>query len=273
MKVDFLIIGAARSGTTSLSQILDAHPDIGFCSIKEPQFFCKEDWREHLDDYHSLFKTKSDIYGEGSTNYSKFPSFNPNIHADIYEYNPKMKLIYIMRHPIERIISHYKFSVERGYTNSQIDEEVLSNPIYLNTSKYFFQIHPYIERFGLANIKLILLEDFKKDPRKTMQAVFSFLGVRAFDFSNKLVHSNSSDTGSISHKKYDHPKSLVEKFLKGIHILFRKLAPKTSTDHTTLSQDSKTKLIEQLKGDITRLEGLLNRDLSHWTFTHTESPK
>ena len=132
-KVDFLVLGAARSATTSISTILARHPDICFSQPKEPQFFSQEDWRNHLDSYKSLFKKEARLYGEGSTNYTKFPLFNPKIHNDIYEYNPNMKLIYIMRHPIDRIISHYKFAIERGYSVDSIDIEILKNPVYLQT--------------------------------------------------------------------------------------------------------------------------------------------
>lgn len=264
MKVDFLIIGAARSGTTSLSQIVASHPDIGFCSVKEPQFFCKEDWRDHLEDYHSLFKSEGKIFGEGSTNYSKFPAFNASIHSDIFEYNPNMKLIYILRHPIDRIVSHYKFSLERGYSDTDINTEVLNKPIYTNSSRYFFQVEPYLKLFGKENLKLVLLDDFKNQPEKVMNSVFEFLDVSPFDFSPKLLHTNKSQSGSIRHKKYDHPVTLIDKLKKGIHIIFRKLAPKKSSELAMLTEATRAQLILILKDDVKQMEVLLKRDLSHW---------
>ena len=123
MKVNFLIIGAARSATTSLSSILASHQSISFSKPKEPQFFSKENWRDSIGAYHKLFKKKEGVlYGEGSTNYTKAPFFNKNIYSDILEYNPDMKFIYMVRHPLERIKSHYKFALERGYTIESINK-------------------------------------------------------------------------------------------------------------------------------------------------------
>jgi len=263
MKVNFLIIGAARSATTSLSQILGSHPDICFSSIKEPQFFCKENWRDTLGEYHALFTNEAKLYGEGSTNYSKYPSFNQSIHADIFEYNPEMKFIYIMRHPIERIISHYKFALERGYTTSEINEEVIENPIYIHTSKYFSQIKLYIDQFGRDKIKLILFDDFKKDPKKTLHDVFQFLDVPNFEYDTALLHSNKSQSGVIGHKKYDNPITLQDKLMKGLHYLNRKVfRPKISG--VTLNHDSQLKIFSELKDDTLQLENLLDKDLSKW---------
>ena len=93
MKVNTLIIGAARSATTSLSQILDQHPDICLSRPKEPQFFSDPDWREKIETYHNCFHEEAKIYLDASTNYSKYPAFNKHIHQDIKEYNVSKKAI------------------------------------------------------------------------------------------------------------------------------------------------------------------------------------
>ncbi len=135
MKTNFLIIGAAKSATTSLCSGLSLHPDICFSDPKEPQFFSDPNWRQNLEGYHSLFKDDAKLYGEGSTNYTKQPLFNKNIHSDIYEYNPEMKLIYIMRHPIDRIISHYIHAYNRGYETTDLNSTLNTNKHFLNLSK------------------------------------------------------------------------------------------------------------------------------------------
>ena len=137
MKVNLFIIGAARSATTSLSNLIAAHPDVCFSKPKEPQFFSDSSWRDKTEHYHSKFFKEAKIYAEGSTNYTKIPAFNTDVAANIHDYNPDAKLIYMMRHPIERILSHYYFAVERGYTEKELNKEVIENPIYLQTSRYF----------------------------------------------------------------------------------------------------------------------------------------
>src|SRR5690349_21805688 len=108
MKVNFIILGAMKCGTSSLSKILSLHPDISFSQPKEPDFFSKNnDWKNKLHEYHSLFPKKAMLYGDGSTSYTKYPAYNLSIWDDIYEYNNNMKFIYLIRNPIERTISHY----------------------------------------------------------------------------------------------------------------------------------------------------------------------
>lgn len=259
-----MIIGAARSATTSLCRILASHPDIGFSSIKEPQFFSKDDWRNHADHYHTLFIKEAKLYGEGSTNYTKYPFFNTKIHADIFNYNPNMKFIYIMRHPVDRMISHYRFAVERGYTSNEINNEVLGNKIYLETSKYYSQIKHYIDQFGKESVKLIFFDEFKNDPKKIMDEVFEFIGIHSFEFSPKLAHSNKSWSGVIGHKKYDAPKTIIAKIKKGLHIVYRQLKPNRKLKNDQLLPETKQRIISELTEDIHDLERLTNKDLSNW---------
>ncbi len=264
MKVDFLIIGAARSATTSISQILGSHPDICFSRIKEPQFFCKENWRENITSYHSLFLEDAKIYGEGSTNYSKYPFFNKAIHSDIFEYNPNMKFIYIMRHPIDRILSHYQFAVERGYTTNEINKEILANPIYINTSKYYKQAKLYIDKFGRNKIKLVLFEDYKNDPKNTIELITQFLGIPSFSFTSKLLHTNKSQSGIIGHIKHDHPKTIFDYLKKGLHYIKRKIILPQKITQDQLSPETILRIKAELKEDINQMERLLNKDLSSW---------
>ena len=92
-KVNFMLIGAMKCGTSTLAQILKNHPDIGFCKKKEPQFFSKtKSWKANIDEYHSLFNFKEDkIFGEASTTYTRYPFLNLALWNNIYEYNSKMK--------------------------------------------------------------------------------------------------------------------------------------------------------------------------------------
>lgn len=264
IKVNFLVIGAARSATTSISNILGSHPDICFSNPKEPQFFSKSNWNQHLDEYHNLFKEEAKLYGEGSTNYSKFPSFNKNIHSDIFEYNPKMKLIYIMRHPIDRMVSHYKFALERGYAESTIEDDLINNPIYLDTSKYYSQIMPYLEQFGQDHIKFVFFEEFAKNPNTIIDDIFQFLGLSSFNFPSKLVHTNKSLVGEIHHKKYDNPKTILQKITKVLYVLNKRVFKKTPKRVYTLSEATRKSLLEKLRSDTENLESLLKKDLSHW---------
>ncbi|MBV7269465.1 sulfotransferase family protein [Winogradskyella luteola] len=265
MKVNFLLIGAAKSATTSLSAGLAQHPDICFSTPKEPDFFNRADWRLQLDDYHSLFKKSAKLYGEGSTNYSKYPRYNKNIVSDIYEYNSDMKIIYIMRHPIDRLLSYYIHSYNRGYeTINDVNIALKTGQHYIDTGKYAMQIEPYIKTFGKSNVLLLFFEDFINDPKKTTNQVFDFLHLPLFVLNSKSLNINKSFNRRTLHHKYDDPKSFGAKLNKLIQIL-RNYSNSDFIDQKPLiSEATKAYVIEHCKEDILKIEKIAQRDLSHW---------
>lgn len=164
MKVDFIIIGAGKCATTTLSTILANHPEVCFSRVKEPCFFCKSrDWRKGLSEYEKLFDGDAKVCGDASTTYTCLPTFNLEIWNNIYEYNNNMKFIYMIRNPIDRIISHYMHTFQRGYTNLSIEEAIKKIPIFIDITRYYTQISPFIEKFGRQNVLIILFEDFMQD--------------------------------------------------------------------------------------------------------------
>ncbi|TXE18893.1 sulfotransferase [Psychroserpens burtonensis] len=265
MKVNFLIIGSAKSATTSLSNGLALHPDICFSNPKEPQFFSKIDWRHHISEYHALFTSKAKLYGEGSTNYTKHPSFNKNIYTDIFEYNPEMKLIYIMRHPIDRIVSHYTHTYNRGYEQLQdINEAISQNEHYINTSQYATQITPYIEQFGRDRVLLLFFEDFITKPQEVLNTVYRFLDIDQLDIDISSINSNKSFNRRVLHYTYDNPKTIWEKFKK-VGLIIKNYFNRDFIDSKPqLTQATKKHIINSVADDIRAIEKLTNRNLSKW---------
>ena len=106
---NLFIIGAMKSGTTTLHEYLDSHPQIAMSRIKEPGFFVEElTLRQGEDWYLSLFEQDDRFRyrGESSTHYTKLPVFR-GVAERLSRFNPEARLIYIMRNPIERLVSHY----------------------------------------------------------------------------------------------------------------------------------------------------------------------
>ncbi|MDT0555766.1 sulfotransferase family protein [Patiriisocius hiemis] len=266
MKVDFLLIGAAKSATTSLCNALTQHPDICFSEPKEPQFFSESNWRDKLDSYHSLFKKNTKLYGEGSTNYSKHPHYNKNIHNDIYEYNPEMKIIYIMRNPVDRIISYYTHTYNRGHeTIENINNAVLNNIHYIDTGKYAMQIKPYQELFGEENVLLLFFEDFIKSYQQVLDSIFEFLDIDAIEVDEKYLNANKSFDKRVLHHKYDNPKTIFEKVKKVLLILKNyTYSPKFIDKKPILTRETKQYIINHVSKDINEIEIMTGRDLSHW---------
>src|SRR3990172_564869 len=106
MRVDFMVIGAQKCATSTLARQLAYHPDICFSKPKEPAYFNRtQNWQEGLEKYHQLYSpVEGRICGEASTMYSSLPEWQ-GTHSRLFAYNPELKLIYIMRLPVERVIS------------------------------------------------------------------------------------------------------------------------------------------------------------------------
>lgn len=196
MKVDFMIIGAMKSGTSSLAYQLRQHPDVCFSEPEETHYFsCHSEWRSGLDGYHRLFQARAgQIVGEGSTSYASYPHHG-DVHARLHAYNPELKLIYLMRHPVERIVSHYAHNLLYGCTKARPEEEVLRIASYVNLSRYTVQISAYRELFPREQMMLLVFEEFVSNPRATLAKVMAFLGLASdnldrIDVSPRNVSAN-----------------------------------------------------------------------------------
>jgi hypothetical protein len=180
---DFLIIGAAKCGTSTLYQYLAAHPGIFMSAIKEPCFFDGDvAWDKGLDWYRGLFReaTENQLCGEASTNYTRWPQV-PDVPRRIAEAMPDVKLIYLLRHPVERAYSHYVHRYTRevypGEPFRQTFEEfVEEDPMCLDSSDYAMQIEQYLPFFAQDSLLVLRLEDLRRDPGPLLGRVLRFLG-------------------------------------------------------------------------------------------------
>ena len=185
-RTDFVIIGAQKCGTTSLAAQLGQHPGVCFCRVKEPHFFSRRaDWRRRLARYDRLFPACGGrLRGEASTSYC-FVDEYPDTAQRLSEYNPDLRLIYIMRHPIERIRSQLRHDVLTGRIRSTaLDRVVLDDSRYVDRSRFAHQLQPYLERFERAQILPLLLEDLAADPKAELTRVLRFLGLTAAELQS-----------------------------------------------------------------------------------------
>jgi hypothetical protein len=201
---DFLIIGAAKAGTTTLYKYLSRHPQIYMSTPKEPDFFSKNElYNQGVEWYASLFSqaSPSQICGEASTAYTHQIPLIPEIPERIFRLLPQVKLIYLLRHPVDRAYSNYvqqikAFQIQRKNANQpafkvpETFEELLQRGrqvIYANdymegidpiaASNYIEQIEKYLQFFPKESFLFLLLEDFSHYPQKTLREVCQFIGV------------------------------------------------------------------------------------------------
>lgn len=184
-----LIIGAMKCGTTSLFRLLAQHPEIARAREKEPEFFSDEatltrgmDWYLDLWDWDPAFHK---IALEASTGYSKAP-FLPGVAKRISEVeNAKFRFIYIIRNPVDRIVSHVRHGLYEGWSGS-LDEGIEDHVI--DVTRYAAQIDQYLLHFPRASLFLLTLEEFREDPEPALRKICRFLGV-AEDFQFDDLHA------------------------------------------------------------------------------------
>lgn len=283
---DFLIIGAAKSGTTSLYEYLNRHPQIYLSRIKEPQFFAVDSQYERgIEWYSSLFNdaTPDQICGEASTDYTKLPLY-PKTPERIAHHLPNVKMIYIIRHPVERVYSHYQH-LQRGHKiELTFKDYIQQNHVCLDTSYYIKQINYYLDIFPQESFLFLLMEDLIDNPDQTLRQVCKFVGVdeHVSLASGEQVPANNSKThfkdtirykitspiralpfvetikDNVPQKWRDVAYNLLQNSFYGNQIKQQYLVPK-------MDGETRQWLLEKFQDSNKELAEFLNRDLSSWS--------
>ncbi|WJW74447.1 sulfotransferase [Thiohalobacter sp. IOR34] len=176
---NLFILGAMKSGTSSLHAYLGRHPQIYMSEEKEPGYFLDEfTWHKGEDWYLSLFDAAGDVLyrGESSTHYTKLPRFG-GASERLHEFAPEARLIYIMRDPVQRTISHYWHMVMSHDESRDMLQAVQENAQYRNVSYYAMQLRPYLERFPAEQIYTLTFEALIAAPEEELGKLFRWLGV------------------------------------------------------------------------------------------------
>jgi hypothetical protein len=195
--IDFLIIGAAKAGTTSLFRYLDAHPQIHMPGEKELNFFSSDErFSRGVDWYLSQWndaKEGSVLWGEASPQYMQSPSPAGRIAAAF----PQARLIALVRNPIERAYSHYLHAMRRHQEHRPFEElarrwinapatrrrtntdKVDPADMYFEGSQYGRILSGYLNWFPHAQIKLVFTEHLLARSQSTTQDIYRYLSVDA----------------------------------------------------------------------------------------------
>ena len=187
VKPNLFIPGAAKSGTTSLHELLDLHPDICMSTIKEPVYWNSADYDlpKNVNQYNNIFKNNdAKIIGESTTSYMFYPEFISRIKQ---HYNKDPKFIFILRNPIDRCYSHYHWMVGRGQEELSFKESMindLNRPFekygylpnyYYHFGRYGYWLNKFYQVFESNAIKIITLEQLKNNRLQTINECFRFL--------------------------------------------------------------------------------------------------
>ena len=179
---NFFIIGAEKAGTTSLCELLAAHPSVFISEPKEPNFFTRADvTADELADYTALFAEGSGAaaVGEASTTYSKALTY-PGTAERIAAFAPAARILYIARHPLRRLESQW---LQRRHVGLDVgltfDAALRSVPAYIDASLYWRNISAYRNHFPDDRILVLFLEDLAVDREAERDRCLRFLDLPA----------------------------------------------------------------------------------------------
>jgi hypothetical protein len=177
---NLFIVGAMKCGTTSLHNYLDEHPSISMSSVKEPDIFLEPNWRDELSRYDALLDAAAPVRGESSTSYAKYPLF-AGVPARIAAVAPRAKLVYVVRDPLSRCVSHWVHNVAQGREQRTLAEAVrdFDDPenSYVWSGRYATQLERFLEHFPIDQLLVVDQGRLLKDRLSTVRQVFRFLGV------------------------------------------------------------------------------------------------
>lgn len=198
----FLIIGAQKAGTTTLYRDLLENPAIFLPTDKEPGNLREDgvltDAGRSAYATHFAGAGSHQICGEATTSYTKRPDI-PGVPARArHLLGDKLKVIYLVRDPISRIISHHHHELTSGQVSCGIDEAVRTYPRFVNYSRYAMQITPWREALGPEQVLILHFETYIENRLETIAFVCRFLGIEAHcDVVHPNAVYNKSETNPV----------------------------------------------------------------------------
>ena len=207
---NLIIIGGLKCGTTSMHHYLGLHPDVQMSKPKELNFFVEElTWDLGLEWYRARFDDRFEVRGESSPHYTNLPRFK-GVAERIDRHIPDARLLYMVRDPIKRILSHWVHATGAGYETREL-VPTLSEPdsAYVHRSMYWMQLQPYLELFPPEQIAIFTQEELQGQREETMRAAFRFAGVddsfTSEQFDREWEKSSAKQTG-----KYQFMEKLIK---------------------------------------------------------------
>lgn len=282
MKVNLLIIGAGRSGTTSLYEYLKDHPDICFSNFKEIPYFTVPDiFTRGESYYHSFFKPKYQKIVASSDTYLLI---DPEAPKKIYHYNPEIRFIIMLREPISRAYSSYIYAIKNGHEKKStsfiesfnnekknIEKEdiaVKNNLGHFYTGLYHKHIKNWMEYFPRENFLLIKTDELKNDYKNVLNKISNFLNINNF-LDKREVRTNEAAgvKNMFLHRLIINRNSSLRKFLRKIlpdsikSVIFNsgiiekiKFLNKKQTSYKTMNQKEQDIVKNYFKKDLGQLK-------------------
>ena len=309
MRPNFFVVGTVKAGTTSLYQYLTEHPEIYMSPLKEPHFFSTDidpsrfrtqyrkmlplDIEQYLasdlkgivnaafirreEQYLRLFKNVKNekAIGESSTSYL----ISKEAAQNIYNYDPKAKIIILLRNPVGRAYSHYLMNYKSGSVTglfkTELELDLKAEPkgwgitrLYVDHGFYYEQVKRYLDVFGPDQVKIILTEQLGAEVQQTIREVYQFLNVKDnFIFDNYERHNVAMIPRSYFARLILDRANIISMFVKFVPVRFKRFVYNslfTKTQFPAFEEETKKFLKELYREDILKTQALTKIDLSAW---------
>ena len=294
---NFFLIGAPKSGTTSLYDYLRQHPSVFMPDVKEPRYMAYADAPPPMNgpgdaeanreavytraEYEALFAEAEGTAarGEASVNYL----YSDTAPARIHDLVPDAQLFAVLRNPIERAYSHYLHLLRSGREpldsfGAALDAEERRREEgwewswhYQAVGYYHQQVRRYLEHFDRDQLTIHLFDDFTDDPMEVTQDIYRQLGVDpSFEPDTTVRRRTTGVPLSNRFQQFlynpDNPLRRLSRYVLPEAVRDRWLTRLKNANlrKPPLSDDVRARLAEAFHDDVHRLERLLDRDLSHW---------
>jgi sulfotransferase family protein len=198
MLPNLVVIGAAKCGTTSLHAYLDAHPEVSMSREKELHFFVeRKNWERGLAWYESQFDPTAPVRGESSPGYSAFPLYRGVVER-MAETIPHAKLVYLVRDPVDRIVSHYTHRTVNWPEMGTLEQALADTHVrewLVTPSRYWLQLERYLTRFPAEQILVVDSDELRASRVEVLARILAFIGVESSFRSPDFERAYNAGTG------------------------------------------------------------------------------
>ena len=298
---NLFVIGAAKCATSSLHGLLGGHPAVFMSPLKEPGYFADPDtgavetrpfarpdgttehrpYRNARADYLALFAGAAGARyrGESSTRYSMGHRY-PGTAGRIAAAAPDARVVYAVRDPVERTLSHYWWHVRHEGEARGPLAAVRDDPHYRETSHYAARVRPYLDRFGPGRVYVLTAEDLGADPAGTLAGMFAWLGLPPHAPPPRIGRANVTDdvvvrprSGTLERVRFSKAYGLVSAAVPGPLRRAARRLNEDPVDRSAVDDGPARAYLRDIHApQVSELEELLGRRFGGWPATRGAAP-
>lgn len=269
----FIIIGAMKSGTTTLYRHLALHPDVDMSRDKETDFFVAEkNWPRGREWYGAQFTRAGAVRGEASPNYAKCRDFT-GVPERMAELCPDVRLIYILRDPVKRAESQFSHSVVMGALPPDLTGFETSHEYahILDSSLYAHQLELYLKHFPREAILILDFDELVRDPQSVMDQITDHIGVASHPVADSGAQNDSAEISRVPAPVLRFAQSPLGRRLAGLvgretrDRIRGALARGKSRKPPAFPDALRVQISKDVRADAARLRDLTSQTFSDWT--------